>query len=273
MKKTLTFLAAFLAFTIAVHAQVTTDSTAMPGNDIEYVDLEEDEFFFSPQYDIIKQYCSEKKSPYYYPTLVKRFLGGDTNMTMDDVHYLYYGSVYQKWYNPYGSNKFGEEAMSILNKEDISKKEAKKAYKLLTKAISENPTDMDLYLYRYFAATACYGEDSKQCQQDVFHFTMLIYVIANSGSGTDQKHAYHVINPSHSYSIMSIMGLAPLDQSLEIDDDGNAYDAFNVDVNDAGIEKLYFNVTPAFNSLSSMFEGIEFDESEEESVTEEPVVE
>ncbi|MBO4307719.1 MAG: DUF4919 domain-containing protein [Bacteroidales bacterium] len=215
-------------------------------------DTTEIQRFFVPDYDQIGKVIRDKKSPYYYPKLVKKLANADTTMTIEDLHYLYYGYVLQDDYDPYINLDEENRAHSILNKDYVSVKNAQKALKLLNKAIKKSPTHVRLYFYRYVANTIVYGENSKQAQDDLFRYIALISAIAASGDGMDFETAFHVAIVSHSYSLMSCYGLRSLQQSLQSSDD-QMFDVFKLDVNDEGIESLYVNVTPCLNYLSKQF--------------------
>ncbi len=212
-------------------------------------DTSEVQQFFVPDYDQIGKVINDKKSPYYYPKLVKKLAKADTSMTLDDVHYLYYGYVLQDDYNPYIHLDEEDKARDILNKEDVSEKDARKAIKLLDKAIEKVPTHVRLYFYRYVANTIVYGENSKQANADVFRYIALISAIAASGNGMDFENAYHVAIVAHSYNLMSYFGLHSVQQSLQSSGD-QMFDVFKLEANDDGIESLYVNVTPCLNYWS-----------------------
>ncbi len=216
-------------------------------------DTTEVQQFFVPDYDQIGKVIRDKKSPYYYPKLVKKLAKADTSMTLEDVHYLYYGYVLQDDYNPYINLDEEDQARKILNKDNVSEKEARNAIKLLDKAVKKAPTHVRLYFYRYVADCIAYGESSKQAQDDVFRYIALISAIAASGNGMDFDNAYHVAVVAHSYSLMSYFGLQSVQQSLQSNGNG-MFDVFKLEENDEGIEQLFVNVTQCLMYLNRMFE-------------------
>ena len=42
----------------------------------------------------------DSSSPFYYPNLMMRYNAGDSTLTAEDYHYLYYGYAYQEAYKP-----------------------------------------------------------------------------------------------------------------------------------------------------------------------------
>jgi len=56
-------------------------------------------------FDDIKDKTTDSTSKFYYPTLLKRFSGGDTLMTKEEFKMIYYGNVFTNEYNPLGNSK------------------------------------------------------------------------------------------------------------------------------------------------------------------------
>lgn len=205
-----------------------------------------------PDYDYLKTVINDKSSPFYYPKLLKRFAAADTSLSIEELHCLYYGYVLQPDYNPYLHPEEVDEALKFLNKDEVSKKEAKKAIKLLNKAIAETPVHLPLYAYRHYANSVLYGIESKQAAEDAFRYLALMGVVRSSGLGNGYDNAFHVAITNHSYLLMQYYGFNVVEQALS-HHDGRSYDIFTLEENDYGIESLYFDVTTCLNSLSKLF--------------------
>ncbi len=204
--------------------------------------------FVVPNYDKIGQYINDKNSEFYYPKLVKRFAKADTTLSFDALYSLYYGYVLQSDYNPYINLDEEDDAREILKKENVSKKEAKKAMKYLDKAIKKVPVHLPLYYYRYIACTIVYGGESMQAAEDAARYVALLNVISSTGDGQSYETAFHVTMVTHSYNLMSYFGFQPKMQSLSYED-GQAYDIFELEDNNYNLESLYFNVNTCLNYL------------------------
>ncbi|MBP5516860.1 MAG: DUF4919 domain-containing protein [Bacteroidales bacterium] len=220
------------------------------GNNFDTMEVVE---YLVPDYDKIGKAIKDKNSEFYYPNLVKMLANADTSITLEQLHYLYYGYVLQDNYDPYLRSDEEKQALDILNKDDVSEKEARKVIKLMDKAVKEYPTHLKLYFYRYVAECIAYGENSKQASDDVFRYVALINAITASGDGSDFKTALHVAIVNHSYSVMSYYGIHNTSQSLQSDDSGQMYDVFPLEENEFDLEKLYVNVTPCLNYWSKIF--------------------
>ena len=219
--------------------------------------------FLVPDYDYLQRVTSDPSSRFYYPSLLKRFADADTTLDIEDIHCLYFGSVVQKGYNPYINLKEENKARELLDKEPVSKRDAKRAIRLLDKAIARCPIHLPLYMYRHYANSVLYGEDSRQCQADAFHYVALISGISASGDGSDYGSALHVAVVVHAYSLISYYGLVERSQSLQFDSLGNSYDVYQLGENEYGIERLCFNITPCFGFLSRLFDSQDDDEEGE----------
>lgn len=215
--------------------------------------------FLVPNYDLLGQIINDPTSHYYYPTLLKRFADADTSLTIEEIHCLYYGYVLQKDYDPYIRLDEEDKAHDILNQDKVTKKDAQKALKLLDKAVEKAPMHLRLYMYRHYANSIVYGEDSKQVYDDAFRYVALISAIAASGDGSDFETAFHVAVVAHSYNFMNYFGFSHKSQSLQ-SNAGQQFDVFPLEENEYGLEELYVNVTPCLAYLSKMFASSDEDE-------------
>ena len=73
-------------------------------------------------------------------------------------------------------------------------------------------------------------------QQRIFALALI-----ESGNGMNPSTAFYVNEVEHEYFLLSLYDLTPGSQSLAIIND-EKYDILEVDKNDYGLEKLYFNL-------------------------------
>lgn len=231
---------------VATYGYGQTDSLAVEADSIEGAQ------FFAPEYDILQEITTDPQSDWYYPLLLKRFQRADTSLALEDIHVIYYGWTLQSRYNPYHHSEEVEKALKYLEEEQPTKKQLKKALKCLDKAIEENPVDLRTYNYRHYVNVQLHGKDSRQADEDAFHFVALASVIHASGDAQSYETAMHVISPSHEYDIMNYNGLTPAGQSLH-QYGGHKYDVMKVAENEMGIEELYFNVDASFRHMAKLF--------------------
>ena len=207
--------------------------------------------FMPPDYERLSKLVNDPQGPYYYPELVRRFAQADTTLTLEQLHCLYYGYVFQKDYNPYIQMGGAEDALKIMSGEKVSKENFKKALKLLDDAIKKAPAHLSLYRYRHYANAQLYGEHSKAANDDIFRYVALISVIDASGDGASYESAFHVAVVRHSYDLMSYYGFRNTSQSLQ-GHDGQSFDVFSLEENEYELEELYVNIDRCFSHLQKM---------------------
>lgn len=261
MKTRLFLLLAFvLPFCFTANCQ--SDSTVADADT-----LGETPMFLTPDFDYLKKVVNDPNSAFYHPKLLKRFIAADTTLSIEELHCLYYGSALQDNYSPYGNDNSDDvsKALEIMDLDDPSKKQLKKALMYLDKAIEKDPMNLNLYNYRHFVDVKLYGQESAQADADAFHFIALVSVIYYSGDGKDYPTAFYVVSPSHEYAFLGYNGLRSKGQSLN-SNLGKSYDVLSIADNEYGIESLYFNIDVCFNFLSKLFGG-----SDENSTVEDMV--
>lgn len=254
MKKTLSLIAAFLMLgPCAVTAQEVVDST--------------DNYSFpcvEPVFDSIFSMVQDKKSQYYYPNLTKRFMRADTTLGLQELRCLYYGYPVQKNFDPYERNSDLRVARSIMDADDVSTDDFKRAYKILEEGLAKKPSDLTLAYWKVIAAYYGYGEGSKQLDDSRMQFQMLQYATASSGMGT-AEHPFFITTVGHSYTIMNIMGVRPLKQML-LYLDNYTCDAFPVVDEDNNEDTLYFEVSQCLKYWSFLDEVDEAPKVKQKSV-------
>lgn len=225
---------------------------------------QEDEYQ-APNYEQIKQDIAQKDGNFYYPTLVERLHQSDTTMTMEQLRALYYGTVFQSDYNPYGRCDELEKVLNLLQEGQPSKKDLKRALTSLKKLEAKYPTNLRIYFYKAIASLELYGEYSAEKAKAFNQLYMLCYAIMSTGDGSDYEKAFHIVATDQSYTLMAILGFSPTEQALH-EHEGQMYDVFPLEENEAEIDELYFNVTPCIKYLDKVFsdEGIASDEPQSE---------
>lgn len=201
----------------------------------------------APDYAKIEKDIALENGDFYYPTLLQKLKDCDTTMTMEQLRALYYGSVFQKNYDPYKDLDVNF-IISVINQEKPSKKDMQRANAELKELIEQNPTELSLYMYQFLNCLDLFGKESAKTVAAYNQATMLISAIESSGDGLSYESAFHIVNPDQSYVLMNIYGFSHNFQGLSSEED-QFYDVFGLDDNEMSVEKLYFNITPCFNFL------------------------
>lgn len=229
MKKILILLAAMLML-VASNAQTDTTESVYS--------------FFPPDYSHIKQVMNDKQSPQYLPRLAKMLENADTNLSFEDLQVLYFGQSLKDNYNPYENMDQVAEIRTLLNKDDISKKDAEKVLSLCNEIIKINPAEPRAYWYRYIGYNILarnYGGDTTMIDKADLQLRMVLAAIRSTGDGTSTATAMHVTHTAHEYFLLMLFDFDFAGQSLMYDK-GHAYDEMQVKENPYDLDALYFNI-------------------------------
>src|SRR5574343_275871 len=154
----------------------------------------------------------------------------------------------QKEYSSSYHNKANDSLMNILNKEDYSTDDFKKIIEFGNQILSENPFDLRVLNYQLYAYEKMQEKDNYM--KKLTQFTIIVDAILSSGDGTSKENAIYVINVSHEYDILNIIGFEfGGSQSLI----AGQYDYLKVKENKFKIDGLYFDISPSIKNIENMF--------------------
>lgn len=193
--------------------------------------------FKKPNYKKIKKAISKKKSEFYYPKLMQRYLGADISMTIKDKRYLYYGFTFQKEYKPYASSEVKPKIAKLLLKEELTKEDLNELSKLIKLHLINFPFDITMLnaqIYTYKKLKLKYEAFKIRSQIKVIKEVLL-----SSGDGLLQKTAFHIINPNHELEILKFLGLQQKGTRKSI----NEFEYLSLESNRNRINGLYFNLS------------------------------
>jgi hypothetical protein len=202
--------------------------------------------FEAPQYKKIEKAIKKKGSSLYYPKLMERFLTADSTMTLEERKHLYYGYTFQDDYSPYRSSDYQDSLRALFSSGDLSEDDIHKTVSFSDSLLALNPFDLRAINFKLNAFNRL--KLQKEFNQSVVRMTIVLDAIMYSGDGMTKETAFYVITVNHEYDVLSILELNSVGQSL-IDH----YDYLELAQNDAGIEGLYFDITPCLSSMSKMF--------------------
>lgn len=162
-----------------------------------------------PNYDSLNVIIHTKGGENYYPDLFKRYLDGDTTLTVDNYHYLYYGYALQPGYQPLTPNSMRDSLMIVLERntssEDIVPELFGDLKRITYKSLSINPFDLQvLNMLAYIHQMA--GDDVLASQySDRMH--KVKEVILRSGDGLTKNNPIHVISREEQDAILGSLKL------------------------------------------------------------------
>lgn len=204
-------------------------------------------------YKTIEKNISDPISSYYYPTLLKRYMEGDSLLDLEEYRHLYYGHNFQESFSPYGSSEQLTQIRAIVQKkEEPDAGDYKEIIKLAHEGIQERPFSIDLlnYLATGYRQT---GDDENFARWRHNLFGVLDAILS-SGDGKSAKSAFHVAEVRDEYILVDILGFEYGGQQSLLHEGSDAFDYLTLAKNDAKLEGLFFNITRVYGSLANMFD-------------------
>jgi hypothetical protein len=200
-----------------------------------------------PDYTTIEKAVSKKKSPYYYPKLFKRYLEGDSTMTMEEERHLYYGFTSRDEYDPYGRSEYEDSLQTMFEKDTIVQEDYMKIIDITNKIVEKFPFHLSALSYRTYAYRMT--DQQEEYLRSRTQMYLILRVILTSGDGISAETAFYVISVPDEYEVLSALEYSfSGSQSLV-----GQCDYLTIRENEEDIEGLYFNVSPSLNHLSKMF--------------------
>ena len=189
-----------------------------------------------PNYAYIKSEIKNPNSPYYYPTLFKRYLANDTTLNIEQYRALYYGFTYQKEYQSYGNPPQDDILARYANKDHLTIADCDTILLYAGQLVAKFPFDIH-WINRMAYAYHVKG-DNADANLLSFKAKMILQTIFSTGNGRTLPTAWHVIEVGDEYEIIYMLGLYPLHSTLV----GLQCDHVTVSENPSGVRGFYFNV-------------------------------
>lgn len=154
----------------------------------------------------IELLVKDPSSQYYYTALMDRYEEGDTTLTVEDYHYLYYGYVYQDRYDPWATIAAEVEMARLLtaNRDDL----AKVAGDIVAKGrevMEADPFSMSNINLMAYASNLAGDVLGETVNGD--RLFKLAAVIGMSGDGRKENTPWHVTRFSHVNDFLALRGL------------------------------------------------------------------
>lgn len=204
--------------------------------------------FLRPDYNQIESNIANKQSNLYYPKLWARFQQGDTTMTEEEVHHLYYGYVFDKDYSPFYSVHNPKQMDDILKKENPTKEEWEKLALSFDESIKAEPFNC-LYLHYQSLAYEALNMQN-EAAKNLGKMKCILHAQAYSGDGLLKETAIHVIAAPASpydYDYLIFKGLSIRELSFE-----ETCSVFYLEPNEDGLEEMWINVSQALVFMENL---------------------
>lgn len=165
----------------------------------------------------IKTAVNDEKSPYYYPTLLSKFMSNDTVMGNEDFRHFYYGALFQEDYDPY-RKPLDEERLAQIQplyyQTEHTDAEKKAMLSYAEDALKDNPLDLVQLKNKIYVLEKQQKVNLAKIWKNKLNH--LLFVIASSGSGQSQDSPWVVVYPRHEFDVFNIYGRTVVKQEYEL---------------------------------------------------------
>ena len=196
---------------------------------------QEESSFKIPDYKAIEKAIKDKKSSYYYPKLMERFVSNDTLLTNEDYQHLYLGYVFQPGYNAFWKSPDELKLREFYGKEKLEVKDYDEIIKLANHSISDFP--FDLRQLNFLSYVYHLKGDDKSADMASLKFHKIINAILSTGDGKQCESGFHVILVEHEYVLLNVFEIEANSQALV----GNC-DYLSFEKGKYNVDGIYFNI-------------------------------
>jgi hypothetical protein len=176
---------------------------------------------------------------------MNKFHRGDS-MNLNEERHVYYGFIYQKTYTPYSVSRYRDSITKIFKTKMLFAEDYRKILQFSDSILKKQPFELRVLSYKLFAYENL--ENSEAYNITVRKARSVINAILSSGNGLKKETAIYVINPSHEYDILGVLGLEFGGQQSLI----SHYDYLTLKKNKKNIEGLYFEISASLNAMENM---------------------
>ena len=150
----------------------------------------------------------DQNSKWYYPELMMRYVGGDTTLTVEDYHYLYYGYAYDANYRPLDNIPDNSEVLELLR--GVGEQGATRSQaQLLLEAAKDvmlvdpfSPSNINVMTFAY----GILGDTLNE-RISADRFNKIMATIEASGTGLNENSPMHVLRHEHVNDLLLSKGL------------------------------------------------------------------
>lgn len=138
----------------------------------------------------------DNSTPYYYPRLMERYIHGDTTLTLDEYHYLYYGYAFADGYRPLEEDPARIDVLEVFAQTDMPDSaqlvRVIEAGERLMLSDPFSPQNLNIL-------TFAYGKLGNQKMERVCYdrFIKVMQTIGSSGTGLREGSPWHVLTFQH----------------------------------------------------------------------------
>lgn len=205
-----------------------------------------------PDYQEIKKEIKDSDSPFFYSNLKQKFNAADSTMTLEERRHLYYGYIFQDQYTPYSNDENVKKLMDILRNKELSANDFDQIITLGDEILKKNPFNLRVLNYQLFAYEK--KNDTSKLADKITQLRIIVDAILSSGKGTTAEDAIYVIEVSHEYDVVNLLGFEFGGKQQLI----GSNDYLTLAANSMNVEGLYFDVSASLNRFKNMLDNRSF---------------
>lgn len=176
---------------------------------------------------------------------MNRYKMSDPTLTMEEKRHLYYGFIFQKEYSPFEYTKYRDSLIKYSKKKIFNKKNLYRIIVNTNKVLRVNPFDLSALKFQVFAFKVLKLESDIEYKKEKIR--IIEDAMLSSGDGLQKSSAYYVINTSHEYELIDMIGYEYANKR-RVSAPNHQY--LNILENNQNIKGLYFDVTPCLYSVN-----------------------
>ena len=210
---------------------------------------QDDDFFTPPDFRQIQRNIQDIPSSFYYPRLKSRFDAGDPTMSREEMRHLYFGFVFQPEFVSFDVSHYNRSLANILRNDTFSDVDIAIIERYAHALLAEDPFNVRALNALLIVHT--HNEDVTEYARTAWQRHFVHNAIASTGDGMTPETAIHVIRTAHQYDMIPVLGFQFSGASRTFRT-GNiftrnrqAISTLSVSPNAFGVERVYFNITPA----------------------------
>lgn len=203
--------------------------------------------FEIPDMEKIEEAVRDSRSPYYYPDLLKEYLGNDTTMNLAEFRHLYLGYACQEDYNPYRMVEVPKHIEEMYLQTVHTESECDSIIKYARQILADIPLDLRQINFLVYGLR----QKGENREADVWEYRLkgLIQAILSTGDGKAPETAWYVIYPTDEYNIVNRQGFT----ATEFIFVEPYFDYIAIENNPLKIEGFYFNVKKLLKEYNRKF--------------------
>ncbi|HBG41081.1 DUF4919 domain-containing protein [Limibacterium fermenti] len=204
----------------------------------------QDAIFTAPDYKQIEKNVRDSTSPFYYPSLLERYLAADSTLNTEERRHVYFGYVYQPEYTPADTSQYNNLLAEVLSSQSLHPDDYPKILSYADALLVEDPFNLralkaKLLVYAQQNNVADYKKAAhqKKIVQDA---------IVSTGDGMSEKTPFYVIRVSHEYDLLPFLGFS-FGGDDKVIKNGNY---LTLGSNRFGVERVYFDISPVMQYVN-----------------------